>query len=164
MTRRYLEDLDQDQGAVEKGTYTVEVVDARSSETQSGGSMVWLDCKLIGGPDDGSVVSVSINLPRSGEKGEFYTRQKLRGFNPQIMSSGAAKLPDEEQAQAIAEAIIGARVEADLSQQSGGPFAGTQQLDATRQIVDARPPVHVQQAVEVNADVSAAAESADPPF
>ena len=47
MTRRYLADLEQENEVVEKGRYTVEVVDARSAETSSGGDMLWLDLKII---------------------------------------------------------------------------------------------------------------------
>lgn len=141
MTRRWLEDLDQENETVDPSTYAVEVVDARSSETSSGGHMVWMDMKILGGPDDGRVVSVSVNLPEDGGKGLHFARQKLRGFNPQIKAAKAFELPTEQQADAIANAITGVRVEADLTRQTGtGPYAGNQQLDATRQIVQVAPP------------------------
>lgn len=172
-----MEDLESEtEVSVEKGTYTVEVLDARSSGTSSGGSMVWMDLKIVGGPDDGSVVAVSVNLPRDGEKGVFFLRKRLRGFTPQIRESGASKLPDEEQADVIAQALIGVRVEADLSIQTGGTYDGRQQLDETRQIVDVTPPVRsapaentseTTAAVDVGTQTTmnaAATEPLDPPF
>lgn len=167
MTRRYLDDLEQATQAVNKGTYTCEVIDARSSETSKGGHMVWLDLKILGGPDDGSVVSVSINLAKEGEKGVIYTLQKLGGFKPVMKGKGIGQLPDEQQADAIAQLVVGQRIEADLSLQGqdAGAYAGSQQLDATRQIVDAAPPqVAPQQQTQTIAAETQTVVSADPPF
>lgn len=134
MTRRYLADLEQENEVVEKGRYTVEVVDARSAETSSGGDMLWLDLKIIGsGPDDGRVVSTSINLPLDGEKGVFYLRKKMRGWQPQISAARVSELPDEDQPDAICAAILGTQVDAELSQQTEGQYKGSQQLDETFQ-------------------------------
>lgn len=162
MTRRYLGDLDSENEVVDKGTYTVEVADARAVQTGSGGDMLWIDLKVIGGPDDGRVVSVSCNLPRDGEKGVFFLRKRLRGWNPQIVAKQVHMLPDEDQPDAIAEAIIGTKVEADLALQTEGQYKGSQQLDETRQIVGRQEQVAV--AVETPVMTTSGQPDTDPPF
>jgi hypothetical protein len=166
MTRKWAEDVDQDQETVEPGSYTVEIVDARSADTKSGGSMVFMDMKIIGGPDDGRVVPVSVNLPREGEKGIFFARRATRGFPAQMNTM--SQLPDEDQADWLAGAIIGLRMEADLSRQTDpGPYQGNQQLDATRQIVQVAPAARPAQQTQTETVAAPAAEPAvdpNPPF
>jgi hypothetical protein len=181
MTRRYLDDLTQDQEVVDRGRYTVEVVDARSADTSSGGKMIWLDLKVIGGVDNGRVVSASINLPRDGEKGVFFLRKKLRGWSPLISAAHVADQPDEDQPDAICAAILGSQVEAVLSVQAEGQYKGSQQLDETfqpegsknvapPQLQAVAAPTNGQQqqvAVETNAAVAAGPDATidpNPPF
>jgi hypothetical protein len=173
VTRKWLGSLESDNEVVEPGTYMAEVTDARSAETSSGGNMLWLDLRVIGGVDDGQVVSVGVNLPREGEKGLNFAKKKLRGFNPQIVAANIMALPDEEQADAIAAAVLGVKVEAVVSKQSSGPYKGTQQLDETRQVVDVAPAVRAVPAAGATQTVSAATETTvattaseplDPPF
>lgn len=163
-----MEDPDPNVGnaAVEKGTYTVEVVDARPLENRD--DFLWLDLRILGGPDDGTIVSVSLNMPTdSSTRGAiFYFKRKMRGFYPKV--ANVFQLPDEQQAEALAEAVIGMRVEADLSVQTEGQYKGSQQLDETREIVDVRPPQQMQSVsvtTETIADVvQPTMDEVDPPF
>lgn len=135
-----MDNLDQDGGdVVPGGTYTTEVVDARPIE---GKSTIWLDLKIVGGPDDGRVVSVTCNVPddNSSRGAIFFFKKKVRGFNPQLVAANLTGLSDDEVPAAIAEAVLGVTVESDLSVQTGGDYDGSQQLDETRQLVDIAAP------------------------
>lgn len=136
MTRKFLESLDQEGGdVVPGGTYTLEVADARALEDKP---FIWMDLKIVGGPDANRVISVGLNVPddTSSRGAIFHFKKKIRGFLPQLMPLQVFNLPDDEQPEAIAEAILGSTIEADLSVQSGGDYDGSQQLDETRQIAD----------------------------
>jgi hypothetical protein len=163
MTRKFLDSLDTEGGdAVEPGTYVVEVADARALEDKP---FIWLDLKIIGGPDDGRVVSVGMNVPddHSSRGAIFFFKKKVRGFIPQINAAKILDQSDDEQPDAIAEAIIGVRVEADFSTQSGGDYDGSQQLDETRQMVDVEradappPPTPIRQSAAAKAEAARAA-------
>lgn len=133
MSRKYLENLDQEGGdVVPAGEYTVEVVDARAIEDKP---TIWLDLKIIGGPDDGRVVSVTLFVPEDGSKAIFFFKRKVRGFLGALAEANVWRLPDDEQPAAIAEAVIGLTVSATLSVQSGGDYDGSQQLDETAQLL-----------------------------
>lgn len=132
MTRRFLENLESDAGeVVPAGVYDVEVVDARPIE---GKSVMWLDLKVTGGPDAGRVVSVTLMIPddNSSRGAVFHFKKKFRGFAPAVNMGQILNLPDDEQVAAIADAIIGAKIEAVLSVQQGGNYDGSQQLDETK--------------------------------
>jgi hypothetical protein len=128
MTRRYMEDPTSDGDVVEPDRYTVQVVDARALEDKD---FVWLDLRIVGGPDDGRVVSCSLNMPddNASRGAKFYFKKKVRGFLPFLTE--VWMLPDEEQAEALAEAVLDKRVDAILSIQKDGPYKGSQQLDET---------------------------------
>jgi hypothetical protein len=150
MTRKYLENLESDAGdVVPGGTYTLEVVDARALETKP---FVWIDFRVIGGPDADRVTSCGLNLPDdSSSRGAiFHFKKKIRGFLPQLSAANVLSLPDDDQPDAIAEAILGAVVEADLSIQVGGDYDGSQQLEETRQVVDPMALAAVAQATASN--------------
>lgn len=141
MTRKFIESLDNEGGdVISGGTYTVEVVDARALEDKA---FLWMDLKIVGGPDADRVVSVGLNVPddNASRGAIFHFKKKIRGFIPEINAAKVLDLPDDEQPGAIADAILGAKIEADLSIQSGGNYDGSQQLDETRQFtgIDARP-------------------------
>lgn len=170
MTRKFMDDPDpqaRNQEVVEQDTYTVEVVDVRVQRED----FMWIDLKIVGGPDDGRTVSVSLNMPTdaSSDGAIWFFKKKIRGFHPYIKDVWA--MPDEKQAEAIAERIEGKRVEADLSVQAEGQYKGSQQLDETREIPNVAPAGQVvQQAVAVEPEVSVstgsppATENTDPPF
>lgn len=166
MTRKFLQDPDFEGGgntAVEKGTYTVEVVDARPLESRD--DFLWLDLRILGGPDDGTIVSVSLVLPtdQSTRGAQFYALKKLRGLYPHV--ADVFNLPDEQQAAALAERLPGIRVEADLSVQTEGQYKGSQQLESTRQIVDVSPPrVQATTTTAVDVQTQTVTVDADPPF
>ena len=177
MTRRFMEDPDANGDVVQPDRYTVEVVDARALEDKD---FVWLDLKIIGGPDNDKVVSVSLNMPDdSASRGaRFFFKKKVRGFLPYLQDVWT--MPDEDQADALAEALLGKRVDAQLSIQSGtGQYDGSQQLDETFEAdIQVAPPTlqPVQQTAEestgngmaappVQQPVAAGTEiNTDPPF
>ena len=126
MTRRFMEDPDSDGDVVQPDRYTAKVVDARALEDKD---FVWLDLKIIGGPDNGTVVSVSLNMPDddASRGAKFYFKKKIRGFLPYL--TDVWMLPDEEQAEALADALLDKTVDVQLSIQKGGQYDGSQQLD-----------------------------------
>ena len=164
MSRKYLDNLDDEGGdVVQDGVYTVEVVDARALEDKP---FFWLDLKVLGGPDDGRVIAVGVSVPSDGDKSVFYFRKRIRGFQPLIAKAKVLELADDEQIDAICEAVIGSRVEAVLSVQKGGQYDGRQQLEETRQLVteDAPPaptPIRPSAAAKKAADARAALEAAE---
>lgn len=142
MTRKYLESLDQEGGdVVEGGAYTVEVVDARALEDKP---FLWIDLKIEGGPDDGRVVTVGLNIPDdAASRGAiFHFKKKIRAFSRKLLENRVFDLPDEEQPVKIADLIIGERADVTLSIQEDGEYKGSQQLDETSPLagpVDAEP-------------------------
>lgn len=168
MTRRFMEDPDSNGDVVQKDRYTVQVVDARALE---GKDFVWLDLKIIGGPDDGKVVSCSLNMPddNASQGAKFFFKKKVRGFVPYLTQVWL--MPDDEQAEALAEALLDKRVDAQLSIQKGGQYDGSQQLDETFEAEENKavaPPtlqsVEVSAETSVNGEQQAAPASVDPPF
>lgn len=131
MTRKYLESLDQEGGdVVEPDTYTVEVVDARALEDKP---FLWIDLKIEGGPDDGRVVTVGLNVPDDdASRGAiFHFKKKVRAFTRKLLDNSVFELPDDEQPAKIADLLIGERADATLSIQKDGAYKGSQQLDET---------------------------------
>lgn len=171
MTRRFMEDPDSDGEVVEKGRYTCQVVDARALE---GKDFVWLDMRIVGGPDNGKVVSVSLNMPddEATRGAKFFFKKKVRGFLPYL--TNVWLMPDDEQAEGLADAVLDKTVEAELSIQKGGPYDGSQQLDETFEYEgnkNVAPPTLQPVQTEVQAEVqaapvpaAAAPASEDPPF
>jgi len=167
VTRRFMEDPDSNGDVVQPDRYTVQVVDARALE---GKDFVWLDLRIVGGPDDGKVVSCSLNMPddAASQGAKFYFKKKVRGFLPFLQE--VWMMPDDEQAEALADALLDKRVDAQLSIQRGGPYDGSQQLDETFEAEENKtvaPPT--LQSVDVAAETSVNGEqqvpaSADPPF
>jgi hypothetical protein len=167
MTRRFMEDPEAagNGDVVQPDRYTVEVVDARALEDKD---FVWLDLKIIGGPDNNKVVSCSLNMPDddSSRGAKWFFAKKVRGMLPYLKPVWA--MPDEDQAAGLAEAVLNKRFDAHLSIQKDGQYAGTQQLDETFEITDVAPPT--LQSVDAEADVSANGEpvaagaNVDPPF
>ena len=139
MTRKYLESLDQEGGdVVEPDVYTAEVVDARALEDKA---FLWVDLKIEGGPDDGRVVSVGVNIPDdSASRGAiFHFKKKIRAFSRTLLDNKVFDLPDEEQPAKIAELLIGERAEVKLDIEKEGAYKGTQQLIETNFVGDAAP-------------------------
>jgi hypothetical protein len=120
MTREYLASLDDDgEDFAVKGTFTVEIVDARATETKAGEwKNLWLDLKLLdGGPDAGKVVyDVLLWVPTEDDdpKSIRAFRSKARGLLKVIAKTGASTLPDNEALEAIASVLIGHVFVADL--------------------------------------------------
>lgn len=165
MSRKYWENLEQAGGdVVPAGTYDVEVVDARGAGTQSGGEMLWLDLKVTSGPDANRVVSVSLNLPddNASRGAKFYFGQKMRGFVHAVDMAQIAQLPDEQQTDALAEALLGTKAVAELSIQTGGTYDGSQQLDATSELVVVTAPAAAPRPAQQAADTVVTVEETEP--
>jgi len=139
MTRKFLESLDQEGGdVVPAGDYTVEVVDARALEDKP---FLWLDLKIVGGPDDGRVVTVGLNIPddNSSRGAIFHFKKKIRAFSRILMDAAVFDLPDDEQPAQIADLIIGVTADVTLGVQADGQYEGSQQLDETQAPSEAPP-------------------------
>lgn len=136
MTRQFMKLPINAQDVVPDDTYTVEVINARPMQDKD---LVWLDLKVLGGPDDGRVVSVSLNMPddNASRGAQYYFHKKMTAFIPYC--EHVWDLPNEEQAPALAEAVTGRRAIAKLSVQKEGQFKGSQQLDETQQSVEVEP-------------------------
>lgn len=120
---------DEGEGALEKGTYDFEVIDARGIESNL--KMLFADLQVLTGPDRGLVTSVSLYLPEDHERGAvFHFKKKVRGFADRIRSVG--DVADDEYAAAVAEAIIGAKFQGEVDVQRGGDYDGRQELISTR--------------------------------
>lgn len=131
MTRKFLQTIGDDSSdnpAVPPGDYTVEVTEARALE---GKKVMFLDLKIVGGPDDGFVTSVSLYVPEDGEKAVYHFRKKTRGFAQQLAGIDA-NTSDDEMMDAIADALVGAVVDAKLGVQTKGDYAGSQELLETK--------------------------------
>jgi hypothetical protein len=118
-------------GEVIAGRFRVQVIDARAVRRRD---FIWIDLKILGGPEDGRCVTVGAHVPdetaSSDVKSAFLT--KMRGLLPAIWAAKALKQPEDKVIEAIATAIRGEIIEADLSIQSDGKFDATVRLDATR--------------------------------
>jgi hypothetical protein len=173
MTRKFMVDGIADNDVVAAQESKVEVADARPLE---GKDFVWLDLKILGGPDDGRLVSVSLNMPDdSASRGaKFYFEKKVRGFLPFL--TNVWLMPDEQQPAALAAAITGKQVFAKLGVQAEGQYKGSQELLETDQVVDVAPAMRsvpttetqgTVTAVDVASETTVSAamnEPTDPPF
>lgn len=141
MTRKYLDNLDSDGGdVVPEGVYEVECVDARALEDKA---FLWLDLKILTGPDADRVVSVSLNIPGedAARGATFWFKKKVRGFAAVVQAANAASGDDDlEFAAQIAEHLVGSRFEAGLSVQKEGAYEGSQQVDYTKPLAADAPP------------------------
>ena len=152
------------QDAVPEGTYTFKVIDARSHEGKGNGT-VFLDLEVQSGPLKGEVTSVSLFIP-DGSGGNprgaaFHFRNKTAGMGlgaeiGQAMNGG-------KPAPILAEAVMDAVFEADVDVQEDGPYAGSNNLVATRPVdAPATPKAAAKPAPKAEEDVAEeAAESTE---
>ena len=113
--------------AVPEGGYDVKVLDTRSKNR-----VVFIDLEVLNGPHAGSLSQVSLYIPDgTAERGaRFYFTKKLAGFNPSPELGAAMNGGDP--APILAEAINGAEVRVELTVQTEGAYAGSNQLEWTK--------------------------------
>lgn len=122
---------------IPEGTYTVEVTDARTLATSR---LLFIDLKVLEGPQAGKTAQVNLYLPEAGNRGAgFHFRNKILGFGD---LSAAFQQMDHAADIAgalsiLADALIGRRVYAEIELRNDGDYAGTNQLAKTKPVDDA---------------------------
>jgi hypothetical protein len=117
--------------AVPGGTYDMKVLDTRSKNRT-----VFIDFEVLTGPHAGDLSQVTLWIPdeKAGRGAKFHFTTKLAGFQPS-KELGAA-MNGGDPAPILAEAINGATVSAELTVQTEGAYAGTNELVSTKPLSD----------------------------
>lgn len=132
--------------ALPADTYDVEVADARFNEKNEEKPTIFLELRVLNGPQAGKIANVSLFFPEAGAKGFFYYQKKIAGFmNDRLkaaftIASGASSVT--EGFKVIAEALKGQTVRATIGvQDKEGPHKGSNELAATAPLEASAPAV-----------------------
>ncbi len=146
MTRKFIDNLNDsgEEVALEPNTYDLEVIDAR--DVESSPKMIFMDLKVLNGPDANRVTTVGLYIPEDEERGaQFHFKKKTRGLISALKQVASKNLDDDEFIPALAEAFIGCQFEGKLGVQSGGDYDGRQELQESRPLGvvlgDTQPPL-----------------------
>lgn len=133
MTRRFLENAGQEVAALPPGLYDIEVADAHTNDKAP--TMVFLDLKVLNGPDAGKVTNVGLYVPTDDKQGaQFHFNNKVGGFAAALRAVDWSVISDDDELATVADTLIGLRVSAELGVQGedAGQYAGKQELVKTK--------------------------------
>lgn len=125
-----------DRESITAGTHKVKVEAVRENAASS---TLFLDLRVLDGPEIGKLAQISLFVPKPGAKATFYFQKKVAGFSTKESVVEAYKVAGsaddiETMVGVIGNNIVEQIVVADISVrgQDAGDYAGSNELVATR--------------------------------